>query len=195
MDVFKKPKVIDDDIINNLGPFAPLVGTWEGDKGIDISPSKTGPVETRFRERITLEPMGPVVNGPQVLYGLRYTTKAWPLGQDAVFHEELGYWLWDAKEQQAMRCFIVPRGIAVNAGGHVDLYSTTMDLSAEAGSEIYGILSNPFLDEAFKILRYDLKLTLHGDHSFSYREDTVLKIYGQEIAFHHTDQNRLIRCA
>lgn len=193
MDIFSKPSVIDDDIIKNLGPFAPFAGTWEGDKGLDISPAKTGPVETHFREHITLEPMGPVVNGPQVLYGLKYATSAWPLGQEAAFHEEVGYWLWDAKEQQAMRCFIVPRGIAINAGGHADLHSTTIELSAEVGSETYGILSNPFLDEAFKTVRYTLKLTLHEDGSFSYFEDTELRIQGQEMHFHHTDQNRLTR--
>ncbi len=195
MNVFEKPSGVDHDIIKNLGPFSPLAGTWEGDKGIDIAPAKTGPVETRFRERLILEPMGPVINGPQVLYGLRYATTAWPLGEEKAFHEETGYWLWDAKEQQAMRCFIVPRGVVVNAGGHSDLHSTSIELSAEAGSETYGILSNPFLDEAFKTVRYDLRLTLHEDGSFSYTEDTVLKIHGREALFHHTDQNRLTRCA
>ncbi len=194
MDVFQKPAIIDDDVLKNLGPFASLAGTWEGDQGIDTSPSKAGPVETPFRERITLVPLGPVVNGAQVLYGLKYATTAWPLDQEKPFHEEVGYWLWDAKEQQAMRCFIVPRGVMVNAGGHADMHSSTMTLSAEAGSEIYGILSNPFLNDAFKTLRYDLKTTLHEDGSFGYWEDTVLKIHGQEELFHHTDQNRLSKC-
>ncbi|MDR4484343.1 MAG: heme-binding beta-barrel domain-containing protein [Nitrospirales bacterium] len=52
-----------------------------------------------------------------MLYGLRYSTVAWPLIQEQPFHEEVGYWLWDAATQQVMRCFMVPRGVLVNAGG------------------------------------------------------------------------------
>ena len=70
----------DHEILAHLGPLAALAGTWEGQEGIDIAPAKDGSKETPFRERITFEPMGPVVNGPQTLYGLRYSTVAWPLG-------------------------------------------------------------------------------------------------------------------
>ena len=70
-----------DEIIKNLGPLAPLAGTWEGDKGDDTAPSKErGTGTNKFRERITFEPMGPVNNHEQQLYGLRYATTAWPLG-------------------------------------------------------------------------------------------------------------------
>lgn len=191
MDVFEKPSVIDEDIVKNLGPLGPLAGIWEGDQGVDISPSKKGPVETKFRERITFDPMGPVVNGPQVLYGLRYSTVAWPLGSDKAFHEELGYWLWDGGNQQVMRCFIVPRGVTVNAGGQADLGARVFEMKADIGSETYGVMSNPFLDTAFKTVHYDLKVTIHDDGSFSYEEDTHLLIHGVPELFHHTDKNRL----
>jgi len=46
-----------------------------------------------------------VTNGSQVLYGLKYATTAWPLGDDNPFHEELGYWLWDAETQEIIRKF------------------------------------------------------------------------------------------
>ena len=150
MDVFNKPTAIDEDILKNLGPLTPLAGIWEGEEGIDISPSRSGPVETKFRERLTFDPMGPVVNGPQVLYGLRYTKTAWPLGEKKPFHEEVGYWLWDAQSRQVMRCFIVPRGVTVLAGGPADPKATCFELGAEVGSETFGINSNPFLDQAFK---------------------------------------------
>ena len=120
MNVFQKPSEIDEDIVSNLGPLAALVGIWEGDQGLDISPILNGQTDSKFRERITFEPVGPVVNGPQVLYGLRYATMAWPLHQENPFHEEVGYWLWDSKEQLVMRSFIVPRGVVVNAGGKAD---------------------------------------------------------------------------
>ena len=84
------------EMLAHLGPLAALVGKWEGTEGVDISPSKDGSKETHFRERMTFEPIGPVVNGAQTLYGLRYSTVAWPLIQEQPFHEEVGYWLWDA---------------------------------------------------------------------------------------------------
>lgn len=185
---------MDEDMINKLGPFAPLVGSWEGDKGVDVSPSAHGPVETKYRESLTFEPIGPVANGPQVLYGLKYATTAWPLGEEDPFHEELGYWLWDAETLEVMRCFMVPRAVTLIAGGHAEPQSRRFEMSAEAGSATYGILSNPFLDDAFRTVRYDLTITVHDDGGFSYSEDTQLKIHGEQELFHHTDQNTLVKC-
>jgi hypothetical protein len=179
------------EIIKNLGPLAPLAGHWEGNEGIDVSPSKKGAVTTKFRELITFDPIGPVTNGPQALYGLKYTTTAWSLGDVEPFHEEVGYWLWDADAQQVMRCFIVPRGVTVNAGGSVAADAKSFSLRADVGSEIYGVMSNPFLDKAFKTVCYTLKVTINDDGSFSYQEDTQLAIQGLSDIFHHTDQNRL----
>jgi len=193
MDVYAKPGSIDQDVVRNLGPLAPLAGTWVGDQGIDVAPSREGPVETPFRERLTLEPVGPVVNGPQVLYGLRYATTAWPIGEDAPFHEEVGYWLWDPSAEQVMRFFMVPRGVTVAAGGPATANAKSFAMVAEVGSETFGVLSNPFLDEAFKTVRYELQITVHDDGSFSYAEDTVLQIPGETEHFHHTDRNTLQR--
>lgn len=183
-----------DEIIKNLGPLALLAGVWEGEKGDDTAPSDDRGVETnKFRERITFNPFGPVKNHEQVLYGLRYSTTAWPLGQEDPFHEELGYWLWDSMNQQVLRCFIVPRGVTVIAGGTVEPDAKTFELSADVGSETYGICSNRFLDIEFKTIRYELKVTIHNDGSFSYAEDTQLKIKGQADLFHHRDKNTLKR--
>ena len=193
MDVYEKPSAVDQDVVKNLGPLAPLAGTWEGDQGLDVSPARSGKVETRFRERMTFEPLGPVINGPQVLYGLRYATVAWPLGQKNPFHEEVGYWLWDPQANQVMRCFIVPRGITVNAGGQADPQSKVLEMAAEVGSETFGITSNPVLDQMFKTVRYTLTVTLQDTNQFSYSEDTQLQIQGQQGIFHHTDQNTLAR--
>ena len=139
-----------DEIIENLGPLAALAGTWEGDKGIDFSRIKSKETTTKYRERILFEPLGPVNNGPQKLYGLRYSMTAWRLGEEDGFHEEVGYWLWDAGNKQVLRCFMVPRGVLVNAGGDAEADSKSFHLEAEVGSETYGILSNKFLDETYK---------------------------------------------
>ena len=179
------------EIIKNLGPLAPLAGVWEGDSGVDFSRIHSEEKETKYREKIIFEPLGPVNNGPQALYGLRYSMTAWRLGEDDAFHEELGYWLWDAGNKQILRCFMVPRAVLINAGGDADEDSRSFHLEADVGSETYGIMSNKFLDETYKTTKYVLDVTIHDDGRFSYKEDTQLWIPVNEAIFHHTDQNTL----
>jgi len=184
-----------EELLANLGPLAPLAGTWEGDKGDDIAPDEN-PTEienNKFRERLVFEPIGPVNNHAQTLYGLRYSTTAWPVGQENPFHEETGYWLWDPAEKQVLRCFIVPRGVSVIAGGTVEPDTREFQLAADVGSETYGICSNQFLDREFKTVRFEMKVTIHDENSFSYEQDTQLQIKGQDKLFHHTDKNTLKR--
>ncbi len=181
------------EIAKNLGPLAALAGIWEGDQGLDVSIIQSKKTETAYRERIVFEPLGPVRNGPQELYGLRYATTAWRLGEEDAFHEELGYWLWDAVQKQVLRCFMVPRGVLINAGGDAEADSTSFHLSAEVGSQTYGILSNKFLDASHKTMKYALDVHMHADGRFSYKEDTQLWIPADESVFHHTDQNTLTK--
>lgn len=182
------------DILEKLGPLAGLAGVWEGEKGDDTSPSPSRDTEKNpFRERITFEPFGPVNNHEQILYGLRYATTAWRLGASDAFHEEHGYWMWDAAAKQVFRCFLVPRGIAVIAGGTVEPDARTFALQATLGSTTYGICSNPFLDREFRTERYELQVTLHDDGSFSYEEDTQMRMRARADLFHHVDKNTLRR--
>ena len=184
------------ELIEELGPLGLLPGVWEGDKGADNAPSvpDRGQAQSDYRERIVFEPTGQVDNHEQVLFGLRYRTTAWRLSEgDTPFHEEVGYWLWDAANQQVMRCFIVPRGVTVFAGGTVDPGAGHFHIVAEHGSTTYGICSNQWLDTEFRTVKYELKVTMEGMDKFSYWEDTVLKIKGQEALFHHTDENTMHR--
>jgi hypothetical protein len=132
------------------GPLAPLAGVWEGDNGLDVSfVHRHGQVrETRFRERAQFAAFGPVENGRQVLYGLDYRTAAWREGEQDPFHTEVGYWLWDAADGQVMRCFVVPRGSMVLAGGTAAASDRAFTMDAEVGSETYGVLSNRYLSGA-----------------------------------------------
>lgn len=193
MDIYAEPENVDPEIVANLGPLRPLAGIWEGDQGLDVAPSSEGSDETPYRERLTLEPMGPVLNGPQILYGLRYATTAWPIGEEDAFHEEVGYWLWSPRDTTVMRCFIVPRAVTVLAGATLETSAKTFTMSAECGSKTFGISSGPFLDQHFQTVRYDCEIQLHPDGSFSYHEDTQLKIQGTSEIFHHTDRNTLRR--
>ena len=183
-----------EELLQNLGPLAALAGTWEGDKGVDLAPSATRDVATSlYRERITFTPFGPVDNHEQRLWGLRTSTIAWRLGAPDSFHEESGYFMWDAAAQQAFRCFMVPRGITVIAGGSVASDAREMRLSAELGSPTFGICSAPFLDREFQTVRYDLTITLHDDGSFAYEGITLMRMPGRAEPFRHVDRNRLVR--
>ncbi|MFV8748963.1 heme-binding beta-barrel domain-containing protein [Nannocystaceae bacterium ST9] len=186
------------DDLANLGPLAPLAGLWEGGSGLDLAPADEDRREvatSKFRERMSFEPIGLLVdNHEQNLYGLRYSTMAWRIDEVAPFHQELGYWMWDAAAKQVIRCFVIPRGVSLIAGGTVEPDARGFELSAVLGSPTYGICSNPYLDREFKTLRFTMKLTLLGPDEFSYEEDTVLEIPGQPI-FHHTDANRMRRIA
>ncbi len=177
-----------------LGPLSPLAGIWEGKKGDDTAPSDDrGTEKNLFQERMTFEPISPVQNHEQLLYGLRYMTVATRIGERDPFHEEIGYWLWDPKEKQVMKCFMVPRGVNVIAGGSVEPTSKQFELVAELGSATYGICSNRFLDREFKTVAYRFKVSLLDSNSFSYEGDTQIQLKGRKEIFHHIDKNTLTR--
>ena len=181
----------ENEIISKLGPLKMLAGTWEGSKGDDTAPSDDrGTEKNKFRERIIFTPFGPVNNHEQELWGLKYSTVAWRIGEEDSFHEEVGYWLWDPKEKLVMRCFLVPRGIAVIAGGTAKESSQSFELKAELGSPTFGICSNPFLDKEFKTVRYELKVSVQGD-TLNYEEDTQIQMPRKKDIFHHIDKNIL----
>ncbi len=175
------------------GPLAGLIGEWEGDGGLDVSfHNASGRVaETKFRERVTLAPFGPVDNGKQRLYGLDYRMAAWRAGENDAFHTEVGYWLWDADGGHVLRCFMVPRGTTVLAGGTARPDDSIFSLEANVGSETYAILSNIYLATKARTTKYTCKVTSTGD-TFSYDScTTYVHVTGGEIA--HTDRNTLRR--
>lgn len=179
---------------NLLGPLAPLVGTWEGSKGDDVAPSDDRGIENnKYRERMTFEAIDRTENHEQVLYGLRYSTKAWRIGEPNPFHEDLGYWLWDAQDKQVMKCFVIPRGITIIAGGTVEPEAKTFKISAKSNSATYGLCHNLFLEREFKITGFDLSITIHDSKSFSYDQNTMLLLKGRKDIFDHRDKNTLIR--
>ena len=178
----------------DLGPLAGLVGTWEGDEGLDISfhNADSAVAETQYRERTVFNPFGPVDNGSQSLFGLDYRMAAWRGDEEDPFHTEVGYWLWDAIDGQVMRCFLVPRGSMVLAGGPATRDAKTFTMTAECGSEVYGILSNPYLAKVARTSRFDVTVTVGAD-TWSYDETSTVDLtkLGQVLA--HTDRNTLHR--
>ena len=161
------------------GPLAFLVGKWSSEKftGENRAPNPDREVEnTKFKQEMVFEPMKDVGNHEQILCVLRYSTVAWEEGSgEDPFHEEVGYWIWDSVNKQVMKCFNVPRGVSVIAGGTTEANSSKFEMAADVGSETYGICSNKFLDEEFKTIRYELKIEKQSDNSFSYEHQVPLQ--------------------
>jgi hypothetical protein len=175
------------------GPLGLFIGEWEGAEGLDVSfhNAKDRVGETRYRERVTLEPFGPVDNGKQRLYGLDYRMAAWRTGEDSAFHTEVGYWLWDADGGHVLRCFMVPRGTTVLAGGTARPDDASFSVEANVGSETYGIMSNLYLAARARTTKYTCRVSAERD-AFSYEScTTYVHATGGVIA--HTDRNTLRR--
>ncbi len=178
------------------GPLAALAGTWEGRDGLDVSfHNAEGQVgETHYLEKVELKPFGPVANGSQELYGLDYRMAAWRHGEENQnpFHTEVGYWIWDAADRQVMKCFMIPRAEVLIAGATCNADARSFTLRADPGDATYGVLENRYLVANASTRHFECTVTVHDDGSWSYEEDTVVRLVamgGQE--FHHTDRNHL----
>lgn len=101
----------------NYGPLAALVGTWKGDKGVDRAPEPEGETRNPYYETIVFEAAGDVTNAEkQTLSIVSYHQVVTRKSHDKVFHDQLGYWLWDPEDNTLVESFIIPRGVAVIAG-------------------------------------------------------------------------------
>src|ERR1700754_360600 len=193
-DIFTEPEDIDPDALANLGPLRRLAGIWEGVKGVDLNPKEDGPERREFTERIELQPIDPQANGPQLFYGLRYHTRILATDEDATFHDQVGYWLWEPATGLVMQTLAIPRGQIAMAAGHAKPDDTSLVLTATRGQTDYGICSTDFLEKAFRTDSYRIEVTFHPDGSWSYVLDTVLIVHGQG-PFQHRDVNTLVKVA
>ncbi len=177
-----------------FGPLAALIGTWEGDQGVNVSYDyeKKDVITRTYKEKAVFNIVGDVDNGTQKLWVIDYTTAAIPDDDPNgdVFHTELGYWLWDPQREEVMRCFMVPRGSTILAGGKSKADATSFDMRAKAGELDFGVLSNPYLLSNAKCIEYTLSCSIE-DGVWTYEEDTVLEQKATGNVVHHTDKNTL----
>ena len=192
-DIFTEPDG-EPDTLANLGPLGPMAGVWEG-RGVDVHPVAEGSEEEPYDERIELQPTDRQTNGPQLFYGLRYHAHIVRPGEIETFHDQVGYWLWEPATETVTLLGAIPRAQVLMAAGHAAPDATEFELTATRGDPAYGILSNPFLERAFRTPEFSIRVTVHPDGTWSYDEDTVLEVEGREGQFHHTDRNTLTRVA
>ena len=169
-DIFTEPDNVDPDTLANLGPLRRLAGVWQSSKGVDVNPKADGPERREYIERIDMQPIDAQANGPQLFYGLRYHVHILASDEDATFHDQVGYWLWEPATGLVLQTLTIPRG-----------------------QTEYGICSTAFLEYAFRTDSYRLEITFNDDGSWSYVSDTMLMVHGRPEPFQHRDQNRLVK--
>ena len=190
-DIYTEPHPIHRDTLKNLGPLTKMAGVWEGARGLDIKPEADGPQKQAYVERIDMHPIDPQTNGPQLLYGLRYHVHITKPGQVKTYHDQVGYWLWEPATETIIHTLTIPRGQTAIASGKASADATEFELVATQGSDTYGICSAPFLDHAFKTVEFRIQVKINDDGTWSYDQDTIIKIINQNELFHHRDRNTL----
>jgi hypothetical protein len=195
IDIYTEPANVDVDTLRNLGPLRAMAGVWTGARGLDVKPKADGPRKQAYTERYELQPIDPQTNGPQLFYGLRYHQHVVKPGQVKTYHDQVGYWLWEPATGTVIQTLTIPRAQAVMAVGRAAADATSFELVAIAGSPTNGIVSGAFLEHAFRTVEFRIKVTLNGDGTWAYEEDTVLLIKGRDEPFHHTDRDLLTKVA
>ncbi|NOY71047.1 MAG: FABP family protein [Gammaproteobacteria bacterium] len=179
----------------DYGPLTNLIGTWKGNKGIDIAPEPDGIENNPYYETIIFEPIGDVTNAEsQILMALQYRQVVRRKSTDKVFHDESGYWMWDSRSETIMHSFTIPRAVCVLAGGkHTGSKnkdgSVTLEVSANVDDSQWGIIQSPFMQDNARTTEFRHHITV-GNGKLSYSETTIVDIYGK--IFEHTDDNDLL---
>jgi hypothetical protein len=192
-DIFTEPQGYPVDTLHHLGPLTGMAGIWEGVRGLDVKPKADGPRKQAFVERIELQPIDPQTNGPQLFYGLRYHSHITKPDQVKTYHDQVGYWLWEPANNNIIHTLSIPRGMITMASGKASADARKFELVAKEDDRCAGISSNPFLDYAFRTVEFRIQVTIHDDGTWSYEQDTVLKIQNQIELFHHVDNNTLYK--
>jgi len=179
----------------DYGPLKLLIGTWKGDKGMDIAPKEKGQEENPYYETIIFEKAGDVDNADkQTLAIVRYHLFVKEKANDEVSHDQVGYWLWDKENETIIHSLTIPRGVSVIAGGkfdanNADKDAATFNVNAKIDGE-WGIVQSPFMKNNAKTIEFTQELRVNASE-LSYTQTMLLDIYGR--SFEHTDDNVLTR--
>jgi len=173
-----------------FGPLQPLLGCWQGDLGEDRSPDPDGIEENPYFETLEFTPVGEVTNAEQqTLAVLHYRQIVSRKSDGKVFHDQSGYWHWDAASERVYHTLAITRGVVLVAEGTTWLEGQERHflLRTQDGS----IGQSAFMQQQARTTGFSMQLHLSGD-LLSYCETTTVVIYGRTVE--HTDRNQLRRC-
>lgn len=179
----------------NFGPLTELIGTWKGQDGVDIAPDPDGKETNPYYEEITFSPVGGVTNAEsQNLVTLHYRQTVKRKSDGEVFHDETGYWMWDADAKTIMHSLVIPRAVCVLAGGQYageisEDGRVVLSVAAGIDDKKWGIIQSPFMLEKARTTAFKHKIIV-GNGKLTYSETTTVDIYGK--IFEHTDGNDLV---
>ncbi len=180
----------------DYGPLSQLIGVWKGDKGLDVAPEPDGTENNPYYETITFTAVGNVTNAEsQLLAAVHYRQIVQRKSNHEVFHDETGYWMWDAEAGIIMHSLSIPRAVCVLAGGtyrgeKTPAGSILLEVSAALDDKDWTIIQSPFMRDNARTTGFRHRIAV-GNGKLSYAETTTLEIYGK--VFEHTDQNELLR--
>lgn len=178
----------------NYGPLEGFIGSWSGNKGLDIAPDKNDiKEENPYYETITFEGAGYANNAEkQLLAAVRYHQVVRRKSDDQVFHDQTGYWMWDKAENTIMQSIVIPRGLALLAGGEAKKNgnAVTLNVSCDVKDDAWSVVQSPFMHKNAKTTAFKQTMTLNAN-TIEYSETTMLEIYGGN--FEHIDANVLTR--
>ena len=139
--------------------------------------------------------IGDVTNAEeQTLVGVHYRQIVTRKSTGKIFHDETGYWMWDAETETIMHSLVIPRAVCVLAGGRYTGEKDTkgrliFHVEARADDEKWKIIESPFMKEKASTTAFSHKL-IFGNGSMSYSETTIVDIFGK--TFEHIDENDLV---
>lgn len=187
---------MNEETVIDYGPLTKLIGTWQGDKGMDVAPEPGGQEFNPYYETFTFAAVGDVTNAEsQVLAVVHYRQIVRRKSNDQVFHDETGYWMWDAAAGIVMHSLTIPRAVCVLAGGRYQAGdeqagAVVLDVAAKLDDPDWGIIQSPFMRDKARTTSFSHHISVTDD-KLSYKETTIVDIYGK--VFEHTDQNELSR--
>ena len=177
----------------DYGPLYQLIGSWRGEKGLDVAPEPEGEDKLAYYDEITFMPSGPAENAEeQNLVTVRYHQLVRKRKNGKIFHDQTGHWIYEPATGMIVHSLSIPRAVCVLAGGKLEQQgdASIFQVEATAGSDTFGVVQSPFMLEKAKTTAFRMTLRVSGDE-LSYEETTSLEIYGRK--FEHTDGSKLIR--
>lgn len=181
----------------DYGPLTSLMGSWEGEKGVDISPEPDGEENSEYYEKIVFAALDqPVSNAEeQDIAAIHYHQQVYRKSNNKEFHNETGYWMWDKASGVVIHSLTIPRGLSLVAGGRHSGQTDkdgamVLEVKAQAEGSEWGIVESPFMRAKASTRDYTQTLTVKGCE-LSYSQTMTLDIYGR--TFLHTDVSRLTK--